>query len=194
MTTQTPKVGDVSADGAFRWDGSEWALLARGQREATPWTLPMQRIVAGFFVVYAAISLVTNLLFVTEAALERTLRASGTQLDPDQVRSAASLGYVLGWITLAIIAVAVLALAAGSVRGLRWVFWLDLVALALISIGLVTNTLALAGSAAQTLPPAVIAFDLLVSLVALGLLVWGVVAAVRFGPWAMRRPGAEAGP
>jgi hypothetical protein len=189
MTTETPKVGDVSADGQFRWDGAEWAPLARGERETTPWTLPMQRVVAGFFVAYVAVQLVTNLLFVTTAALERTLRASNSALDPDQVRSAASLGYVLGWVTLAIIAVAVLALAVGSLRGLRWVFWIDVAALALMSVGLITNGLSLAGSAAQTLPPAAIAFNLLVSLAALGLLVWFVVAAVRFGPWAMRRPG-----
>lgn len=190
MTTETPKVGDVSADGEFRWNGSEWAPLARGEREATPWTLPMQRIVAGFFIVYAVVGLVTNLLFVTEAALERTLRASNSALDPDQIRSAAGLGYVLGWITLAVIAVAVLALAAGSLRGLRWVFWVDVAALALISFGLITNTLALVGSAAQTLPPAAIAVNLLISLVAVGLLVWFIVAASRFGPWAMRRPGS----
>jgi len=34
--------------------------------------------------------------------------------------------------------------------------------------------------------------SLLLSLVALGLFIWFVVALARYGPWAMRKPGAPA--
>ena len=190
MSTESPQVGEISADGQFRWDGAEWTPLARGHREPTSWTLPLRRVAAAFLAVYAVAGLLTNVLFVTEPALERTLRASSPQLTQDQVRSAATLGYTLGWITVGIITVIVLVLAFGSLRGWRWAFWVDLAALALISIGVITNVFALASPAVQTLPQGAIAFNLLFSVVALGMLVWLIVAAARFGPWAMRRPGA----
>jgi predicted ferric reductase len=190
MSTERPQVGEISADGQFRWDGAEWSPLARGHREPTSWTLPLRRIAAAFLAVYALVGLLTNVLFVTEPALERSLRASNAQLTEDQVRSAATLGYTLGWITVGLITVIVLVLAIGSLRGWRWTFWVDLAALALMSIGVVTNAFALASPAVQTLPSAAIAVNLLISLAALGLLIWFIVAAARFGPWAMRRPGA----
>ena len=190
MSTESPQVGDISADGQLRWNGAEWTPLGRGHREPTSWTLPLRRTAAAFLVVYAVAGLLTNVLFVTEPALERTLRATNPQLTEDEVRSAATLGYTLGWITVGIIAVVVLVLAAGSLRGWRWTFWVDLGALALISIGVITNVLALANPAVQTLPPGAIAVNLLISLAALGLLAWFIVVAARFGPWAMRRPGA----
>jgi uncharacterized membrane protein len=67
-----------------------------------------------------------------------------------------------------------------------------LVWLALNSVGVLSNLNALANSGTQVEPAAVVVGSLLLSLVALGLFIWFVVALARYGPWAMRKPGAPA--
>jgi hypothetical protein len=189
MSTESPQVGDVSTDGQFRWDGLAWTPLARGHREPTSWTLPLRWVATAYLVLTALVQLVTNVLFVTQAAIERSIRAQSPQLSEDQVQSSAALGFTLGWALVAVIVVLSVVLAVGSYRGWRWVFWVDLVVLAIGSIEVATNAFALASPATQTLPQGVVVFDLVLSVVALGLLIWFIVAAARFGPWAMRRPG-----
>ena len=61
-------------------------------------------------------------------------------------------------------------------------------ALALGSIGVVTNLFALTSVATQAQPAGAIVIGLVLSLGSLALLIWFIVAATRFGPWAMRRP------
>lgn len=165
------------------------ADLARGQREPTSWTMPLRRASAGFLAVYTMAQLVTNTVLVDEAALERTLRATNPLLTADEVRDTARLDYAISLVLVAMITAALVVLIVGSVRGWRWAFWLDLAALALVSLTVLTNALALANPAVQALPPAAIMVNLLIALVALFLLAWFIVAAVRYGPWAMRRPG-----
>jgi len=189
MSAQQPAVGEISADGQFTWDGEQWAPLARGHREPTSWTVLLQRAVAAFFGVNAIWSVLSNAVFVTPAAEERVVRATGPTLAEDQVRSAAQLGMAVGWAAVAVLALVMIALAVSSLRGWRWAFWVDLVVLFLGAIGVVTNALALANPSTQPLPPAAVAVGLLLSVVSLALLVGFAAAAVRYGPWAMRRPG-----
>jgi len=191
MSTESPQVGQVSADGQFRWNGAEWAPLARGHREPTSWTLPLRRVAAGYLLVSALLSILTTALFVTPATIERSLRASNSNLTADQAHSAAALGYVTGWAVVAIIAAVMLVLAVGSYLGWRWAFWVDLPLLALTSVGVVTNLFALQSPATQSVPQGATILSFLLSVAALALLVWLIVAAVRYGPWAMRRPGVQ---
>jgi hypothetical protein len=188
MSTESPQVGETSADGQFRWDGREWAPLARGQREPTSWTQPLQLGSAVYLVIAALVLLVTNALYVTEPALERTMRITSPGLSDDQIQASASLGFTLGWVLVAVLAIGGAVLAYGSYRGWRWVFWADMVALAIGALQAISNGLALTSPSTQTLPQPAIVIDLVLSLIALALLVWFVVAAVRYGPWAMRRP------
>jgi hypothetical protein len=190
MSTESPRVGEISADGQFSWDGQQWAPLARGRREPTSWTVPLQRTVAAFFAVNAVWSILATALFVSQAAAERSVRAANPTLGEDQVRAAAQLASTVGWITVVVLALLMLALAVCSLRGWRWVFWVDLVLVAFGSIGVIMNSLALGSPSTQTLPPAAIAVGLLLSVAALALVVWLIVAAARYGPWAMKRPGA----
>jgi len=190
MSTENPEVGEVSADGQFRWDGQDWAPLARGHREPTPWTQPLQRATAAFLTVSLLWALLGTALFVNPASIGRSLRASNPNLTPDQVQAAQSVGYATGWVTVLVLAVVYVVLIVGSLRRWRWAFWVNIVALAFGAIGVLTNSFALASPATQTQPPAAIAVGLLLSVVSAALLVWLIVAAARFGPWAMRRPGA----
>lgn len=190
MNAQGPQVGEISRDGQFRWDGAQWAPLARGHREPTSWTVPLRRISAAYLLLSALTALVTNVLFETRAAIERSVRASSPRLTDDQVQASVSIGYAFAWVVVAIVVVGAVVLAAASYRGWRWAFWVDLVVLAIGSIQVVTNAIALTSSTTSILPPAAIGVDLVLSVMALALLVWFIVAAARFGPWAMRRPGA----
>ena len=49
-------VGQVSADGQFRWDGQQWVPIPKGTRESTPWTRPMQLAAAALLAVEAIFS------------------------------------------------------------------------------------------------------------------------------------------
>jgi len=148
----------------------------------------MQRLTAGYLLLAALVELVTNALFETRPAIERSLRAASPQLAGDQLQQSVSVGYAAGWLVVAVVVLGAAGLAYATWRGWRWAFWADLVVLAVGAVQVVTNAAALASPATQTQPPAAIAGDLVLSITALSLLVWFVLAAVRHGPWAMRRP------
>ncbi len=186
---QGPQVGDISSDGKFRWNGQDWTPLARGHREPTSWTLPLRRATVAYLLLSAAVALVTNALFETRAAVARSIHAARPELTSNQVEASVSIGYAFGWVVVGVIVVGAVVLAVGSYRGWRWAFWVNLVILAIGSIQVITNALALRSSATQILPPGAIAVDLVLSLLAVALFVWFILAAARFGPWAMRRPG-----
>jgi hypothetical protein len=191
MSIESPRTGEISTDGQFRWDGEQWTPLARGHREATRWTLPMQRVTAAFLAASTLWTILTSLLFMTQAGLERTYRATNPAIPDEQARAAAQLGFVTGWLTVGIVSCLVIVLIVGTLKRWRWAFWVDLVFLALGSLGVVTNVVALTRPESQTQPPAAIVLGLLLAVASLALLVWFVVAAARYGPWAMRRPGAS---
>jgi len=109
---------------------------------------------------------------------------------PDQLQNTANLGVTLGWAVVIATSIIMLVLALGSFQGWRWAFWAVLVWLGLTSVGVATNAVALANPRAQAQPPGAIAVGLVFSLVALALLAWFVAAAVRYGPWGVRRTAA----
>jgi hypothetical protein len=192
MSATSPDVGQVSPDGQFKWDGQQWVPLATNYREPTAWTRPLQLATAAYLVVGLVYSVVTTALFLTAANMERVLRASNASLGGDQVSQAVNFSILAAWAVVIVLGVVSLLLAVGSFLGWRWVFWVALVWLALNSIGVLSNLNALANSGTQVEPAGVVAGSLLLSLVALGLFIWFVVALVRFGPWAMKKPGVPA--
>jgi hypothetical protein len=192
MSAASPEVGQVSPDGQFRWDGQQWVPLATNYREPTAWTRPLQLVTAAYLVVGLVYSVVTTALFLTAANMERVLRASNASLGGDQVSQAVNFSILAAWAVVIVLSVVSLLLAVGSFLGWRWVFWVALVWLALNSVGVLSNLNALANSGTQVEPAGVVAGSLLLSLVALGLFIWFVVALVRFGPWAMKKPGVPA--
>ena len=187
--SQTPEIGQISPDGLFRWDGQDWTPLARGYREPTGWTLPLQRASAAYLVLAALEQIVSNALFTNTASVEKTVRAQQPSLSADQVHTAAQLGVALSWATVVVLSAIMIFLAVGSLLRWRWAFWVVLVWLALSSLGVAQGALALSSTAVQSQPKASIAVGLVFAIAALGLLVWFVVAAARYGPWGMRKPG-----
>jgi hypothetical protein len=192
MSATSPEVGQVSPDGQFKWDGQEWVPLATNYREPTAWTRPLQLATAAYLIVGLVYSVLTTALFLTAANMERVLRTSNANISGDQVSQAVNFSILAAWAVVIVLAAVSLLLAVGSFLGWRWVFWVALVWLALNSIGVLSNLNALANSQTQVEPVGVLAGSLLLSLVALGLFIWFVVALVRYGPWAMKKPGVPA--
>src|SRR2546430_9822546 len=136
----TAAVGQVSADGQFRWDGQQWVPIPRGSREPTPWTRPMQLAAAAFFTVQALYSVVVSVIFINRDSMLRVMRAQGTTIpqgsDFDTVLN------ISIFIALAlVIVIAILELAAGLGIYLGWglIFWVGLVRFARGGIGSFTR-------------------------------------------------------
>jgi hypothetical protein len=191
MSTSSPQAGQISPDGQFRWDGQQWVPLAAGYREPTSWTRPLRLTVAAYLVVNVIYSLVGAALYLNAASVERAIRASGNQVPTDQIQQAVQISVVVGWVFVLVLTGVSIVLAVGSYLGWRWAFWVTLVWLGLNSIGVISNAGSLANASSQPQPVAIIAGSLLLSLVALALFIWMLVAAIRYGPWAMRKPGTQ---
>jgi hypothetical protein len=189
MSTSSPQAGQISPDGQFRWDGQQWVPLAAGYREPTSWTRPLRMAVAALLVVNVIYSIAGAALYLNSASVERAIRASGTTLPSDQLQQAVTISVAAGWTFILVLSAISIVLAIGSYLGWRWAFWVTLVWLAFNSVGVLTNLNSLASPRVQAQPAAVIAGSLLLSLIALALFVWMLVAAVRYGPWAMKKPG-----
>lgn len=184
-------VGQVSADGQFRWDGQQWVPIPRGEREATPWTRPMQLSVAGFFVVETLFSILTSALFINHDSMLRVLQAQGTSIPAGtDINTIINVSIVFAWVAVGVIGVIELVAALGSYLGWRWMFWVVLVVLALGAIGAVTNIGTFARPQSSPVPTWGVAISEVLSVVSLGLFIWLLIGAIKFGPWAMKKPGA----
>jgi uncharacterized membrane protein len=190
-TNPSAVVGQVSADGQFRWDGQQWVPIAPGTREPTPWTRPMQLAAAGLFVVEAVYSVVTTLLFVNHDNMLKALNAQGTQIPSGSsvdtvinIAIAGTIGVVVFF------AVCQLVGAAGSYLGWRWMFWVALVLFGLGGLGALTNLPTLFRADTSPVPlPGILVSELL-SILSLAIFVWMLIGVIKFGPWAMKKPGA----
>ncbi|HET9781088.1 MAG TPA: hypothetical protein VFR33_04845 [Candidatus Dormibacteraeota bacterium] len=189
--TPTAAAGQVSADGQFRWDGVQWVPIPRGEREPTPWTRPMQLGAAGYFVVATVFSVLTSALFINHDSMLRVMQAQGTSIPAGtDVNSVVDVSIVLAWIVTGFIGVIELVAALGSFLRWRWMFWVALVLLGIGSIGAVTNLTAFAHPQTSAVPAWGLAVSEVLSIAAVGLFVWMLIGAIRYGPWAMKRPGA----
>ena len=184
-------VGQVSADGQFRWDGQQWVPIPRGSREPTPWTRPMQLAAAGLFIVQAVYSVVVSVIFINHDTMLRVMKAQGTSIpqntDVDTVINI-SIFFALAFVI--VIAVLELVAALGSYLGWRWMFWVALVLFALGGIGALTNLSTFAHPDTSPLPVGAVAISELFSIASLALFIWLLIGVIRYGPWAMKRPGA----
>jgi hypothetical protein len=191
--SQSPSVavGQVSADGQFRWDGLQWVPIPRGEREPTPWTRPMQLAVAGFFALETLFSILTSALFINHDSMLRVMQARATSIpEGTDLNTIINVSIVLAWAVVAVIGVIQLVAALGSYLGWRWIFWVALVLLALGAIGAVTNLTTFANPRSSPVPTWGVAVSEMLSIVSLALFIWLLIGAIRYGPWAMKKPGA----
>jgi hypothetical protein len=77
----------------------------------------------------------------------------------------------------------------GSFLAWRWMFWAVFVLCGLSTIGGLFNLRAFANVDQSPVPIVGLVVDELIALLAAGLFVWMLVGLVKYGPWAMKRPG-----
>lgn len=187
----TTAVGQVSGDGQFRWDGQQWVPIPRGSRVPTPWTRPMQLAAAAFFAVEAIYSVIVSLIFINHDSMLRVMRAQGTSIPANtDLNTVISISIAVALASVIVIAVLELVAALGSYLGWRWMFWVALVLFALGGIGALTNLGTFAHPDTSPIPVGAVAISEVFAVASLALFVWLLIGLIRFGPWAMKRPGS----
>jgi hypothetical protein len=182
--------GQISADGQFRWDGQQWVPLAANFRQPTPWTRPMQLAAAGILALSALSGVVMSFAFVNHDSMLRAVHAQGTQIpagtDIDTIVNAAialTYGVAIFWAVLYLVA------ALGSFLRWRWMFWGAFVLLCLGTIGTLINLRSFANSDQSPIPVGGLIVGELIGVLGAAVFVWMLVGLVKYGPWAMKRPG-----
>ena len=184
--SQSPSqaVGQVSADGQFRWDGAQWLPIPKGEREPTAWTRPMQLAVAALLTVQALYGVVSTILFIHKDDVRKALEQAGSQvpqgMTEDQFVSFSMVGI---YVSAGFVALLALGCAVLAYFGWRWAFWVVLPIMGLFSIFALVGIPGIAAS-----PQAAVSEVL--SLGDVALFFWMLIGAIKFGPWAMKRPGA----
>ena len=176
-------IGQVSADGQFRWDGAQWVPIPRGTREPTSWTRPLQLATAGVLAAQAVYTVASTLLTVNKDSVLQGLHQAGSQIPQGMTEDQfVTVGLISIYVIVALIAVAELCGAAAAFFGWRWAFWVLLVVMGVFSLGAVVGVVNFTKSVDAALGE-------VLSLLNIGIFVWMVVAVAKFGPWAMKRPG-----
>ena len=182
-------VGQVSADGQFRWDGQQWVPIAPGTREPTIWTRPMQLASAALFVVQAVYSVVITLLFVNHDSMLKAIRAQGTVPSGTSVDTVVTFAVVSTVAVIVFFAILGLVAAAGSYLGWRWMFWVALILFGLGGLGAFANLPTLFRPDTSPVPLGGELISELLSILSLTMFVWMLIGVIKFGPWAMKKPG-----
>lgn len=175
--------GTFSPDGQLRWDGAQWVPVERGTRVPTPWTRQMQLAAAGLLLVEAIYFVASILLTVNHDTLRQSFQQSNTQI-PQGMTEDQLINLALGFIYAFTVVVVLIELfgALGAYLGWRWMFWYVGVLMCLGSVAALFGVIGATRSAGAALGE-------LLNLAAVAVLVWMIVGLVRYGPWAMRRPG-----
>lgn len=184
-------VGQVSGDGQFRWDGAQWVPIPRGEREPTPWTRPMQLGAAALLAVEAMAAVAATAIFYTHDAVKKTLEASGTQV-PQGTTEDQLIGITIGFAIGFAVFFAVLELlgALGALLRWRWAFWYVLVLFGLGTVSAITGLVGIVRSTSSPFPLTYEVASELLGVAAAAMFVWMLIGVIRYGPWAMKRPGA----
>ena len=182
--------GQISADGRFRWDGQQWVPLASGLRQPTPWTRPMQIAAAALCVLTAVVGVIFTLIFVNHDSMLAAIKAQGTTIPSGtsvdtvvNLAIAGTIGFVIFFAVLELVG------AVGSYLGWRWMFWAVLVLFAFDGLGALTNLGVVFQPTKSPFPIAPLLINEVLSVAGLAMFVWMLIGLIKFGPWAMRKPG-----
>jgi hypothetical protein len=201
-------VSTLSPDGRYRWNGTAWvpahgAPLAyqapRAVREPTPWTRPLQYAVIAWYVFSALYTLTIPLWMggFTNQVMSEVIRQQETQsaepLPPGFTEMMTAMMNTMFWISAAVALVIYAVAILGTAKRWTWIFYVILVFLGLGAVGLPINFInAFTGGALNSaqgfaLPVWTAWVGIVTGLASAALFVWMLVAAIRYGPWAMRR-------
>ena len=150
----------------------------------------MQLITAALFAISAISGVVTTIAFVNHDSVLRAIHAQGTQVpagtDIDTVVNV-TIGITYG--VAIFFSLLYLVAALGSYLGWRWMFWAALVLYGLSGITVFTNIGSFANPDRSPIPVTGLIVSELFAVLGLAMFVWMLIAAIRYGPWAMKKPG-----
>jgi hypothetical protein len=150
----------------------------------------MQLAAAAVFAVTGLASLVAVFAFFNHDTFVRVLKAQGTNVPRGMTYDTmADAAIGIGIATVVIIVVLYLVAAVGSFLGWRWMFWAALVLFAFSGIGTFTNLSSFAKPSASPVPVGFLLVNELLSIAGLAMFVWMLAGVIKFGPWAMKKPG-----
>jgi hypothetical protein len=151
----------------------------------------MQLGAAAVFAVTALSSVIAVFAFFNHDTFVRVLRAQGTTIPRGTtIDEMASLAIGIGIATVVVIVILYLVAAVGSFLGWRWIFWAALVLFAFDAIGALTNLGSFAKPDASPVPVGYLVVNELLSIAGLAMFIWMLVGVIKFGPWAMKKPGS----
>ena len=150
----------------------------------------MQLASAGLLALSALSGIVLTIAFLNHDSVLRALQANGTQVPPGtDINTLVNVTIGITWAAVAAFGLLQLVAAVGSYLGWRWMFWGALVLLALSGLSAITNLAALANAGRSTAPFGALLWNEVVALASLAMFIWMLIGAIKFGPWAMKRPG-----
>ena len=152
----------------------------------------MQLGAAAVFLLEAVSSVAVSLLFTNHDSMLKALQAQGNLVPPPGSSVDDLVNISIAFATGVLIFFAVLELigAVGSFLGWRWMFWAALVLFGLGGLGSTFgNVPALLKPASSPVPVGGLIVSELIGLLALAMFVWMLIGVIRYGPWAMQKPG-----
>jgi hypothetical protein len=163
-------------------------------RRPSAWTRPMQMGVGIYLVLSTLYSIATQFIFATDfkavaaRSVAKSFKASGRSFTQADIDQAVNLGLTFALVFGIIFAILFIVLAILTVTGTRtWVFWVDLVFLALGVLSLLSVVTSFTDLANSQLPAGARPLALLFGVADVGLLVWMIVGLVKYGPWAQEK-------
>jgi uncharacterized membrane protein (DUF2068 family) len=205
----------LSPDGRFRWDGAAWtpvgAMAATPygfgppQREPTSWTKPLQLAVAGWYVWSILFTLAEPFwaggmmgdLFNQSIQRQQQVNPEVSPPPAEFVNAMTGLMTATMWVVVVIYAAIFAVIIVGTWKRWVWMYYVVLVLLGLTSLlvpvqvldAFITPSLASSmGMGFMSIPAWLYPLAIGTGVLAIGLFVWMLVALVKRGPWAMRRP------
>lgn len=131
-----------------------------------------------------------TVIFYTHDAVKKTLQAAGTQI-PAGTTEDQLIGITIGVAIAFAVVVALVELlgAVGAFLGWRWSFWYVLVLFGLGTLSALFGLVSLFRPNSSPFPLGYEIVSEVLGLVALAIFVWMLIGVIRYGPWAMKRPG-----
>jgi hypothetical protein len=204
----------LSPDGRFRWDGTAWTPVSSmaaspywtgpPQREPTSWTRPLQYAVAGWYVWSILYTLAEPLWMggMMSNVINQTFQRQ-QQLNPDVSPPPAALTDMISnmmsvglWVSAVLYSAVFVVAVVAAWRRWTWAYYAILVLLGLTALLLPIQLVyvfmgpAVGAVAGVAMPAWVYALNFFTGLPAIALFAWMLVALIKRGPWAMRRPSA----
>lgn len=151
----------------------------------------MQLVSAAILAVEAVVSVASVAIFYTHDQVKKTIEAAGTQIPSGTTEDQIITFTIVGAIGAAsFFGLLELFGALGAFLRWRWVFWYVLILFGLGTLSGLAGLASLFRTNTSPVPVGVQVFSELLALATAAVFVWMLVGVIRYGPWAMKKPGA----